>query len=74
MLAFSDTPEKEFIFVNATLTNRDVDDKSPGSPSAPIPLLYALKSSLSEKRLAVLEKALYNYLTGTFAVQMEGYW
>ena len=34
MLAFSDTPEKEFIFVNATLTNRDVDDKSPGSPRA----------------------------------------
>ena len=43
---------KEFIFVNATLTNRDVDDKSPGSPSAPIPLLYALKSSLSEKRFS----------------------
>ena len=30
-------PETECIFVKAARTNRDIDDKSPGSPKAPIP-------------------------------------
>lgn len=71
---FSDVPENEFILVKATFAKREAEDKSPGSPKAPIPLLYALKFSLSEKRFSgCFGKDLHNYLTGTFAVQMEDY-
>ena len=38
-LAFSVSSDRELSLVNATLAKREVDDRSPGSPSAPIPLL-----------------------------------
>jgi hypothetical protein len=38
-LSLSLSPENEFSLVNATFTNLDAEDKSPGSPIAPIPLL-----------------------------------
>ena len=44
-LDFSSSLEKEFNLVNATLMNLDCDDKSPGRPIAPIPLLYKLRSN-----------------------------
>ena len=40
MLSLSLPPETEFIFVKATFTKRDCDDRSPGSPMAPMPRLY----------------------------------
>ena len=51
-LSASPSPEREFIFVNATRTNRDWDDRSPGSPSAPMPRLYVFSGSASEKRFS----------------------
>ena len=44
-LSGSPSPEREFILVNATRTNRDCEDKSPGRPSAPIPRLYRFRES-----------------------------
>ena len=38
-LSSSDSPDKEWALTNATLAKRDEEDKSPGSPSAPMPLL-----------------------------------
>ena len=38
-LSSSESPDMEFILVNATLAKREVEDKSPGSPSPPIPRL-----------------------------------
>lgn len=46
---FSESPEKAFIFVKATRTKRDVEEKSPGRPSAPIPRLYAVSARSSGK-------------------------
>lgn len=36
----SESGEMEFILTKATRTNLDCEDKSPGSPIAPIPRLY----------------------------------
>ena len=43
------SPDNEFVFTNAALTNLDCDDKSPGKPIDPIPRLYIFKFNLSEK-------------------------
>ena len=39
MLSVSESPEMEFIFVKATRAKREAEDRSPGSPRAPIPRL-----------------------------------
>ena len=39
-LSSSLSPHREFSFVKATRTNRDWDERSPGSPRAPMPRLY----------------------------------
>lgn len=49
-LSDSDNPDREFIFVNATRTKRDAEDRSPGSPMAPMPLLYGFSFRSAEKR------------------------
>ena len=48
-LSLSLSPETEFSFVNATFAKRDADERSPGSPIAPIPRLYAVRSALLPK-------------------------
>ena len=40
----------ELAFTKATLTKREADDKSPGSPIAPMPRLYFSKDILSQKQ------------------------
>ena len=48
-LSGSESPETEFSFTNATLTNRDWEERSPGSPSAPMPRLWGKSGSFGEK-------------------------
>ena len=48
-LSSSESSETAFIFVNATLAKREADERSPGSPNAPMPRLYIFRSSLSVK-------------------------
>ena len=38
-----------FTFVKATRTTRDKDERSPGRPNPPIPLLYASRAKFSQK-------------------------
>ena len=38
-LADSESPDTEFMRVKATFANLDADERSPGSPIAPMPLL-----------------------------------
>lgn len=59
-LSDSDNPDREFIFVNATRTKRDAEDRSPGSPMAPMPLLYGFSFRSAENGLSVIRK------TGTY--------
>ena len=48
-LSSSDSPEIAFTFVKATRTKREEDERSPGSPNHPIPLLYASRAKFSQK-------------------------
>ena len=48
-LSLSLSPETELSFVNATFAKRDADERSPGSPIAPIPRLYVVSSALLPK-------------------------
>ena len=67
MLDNSSSLHIEFNFVNVTLMKREIDDKSPGSPIPPSPLLYSLNgidelkllfSSASYKKCNNLRKSL----------------
>ena len=48
-LSSSDSPEIAFTFVKATRTKREEDERSPGRPNHPIPLLYASRAKFSQK-------------------------
>ena len=48
-LSASELPETAFARTKAARTKRDWEERSPGSPSAPMPLLYVCNGSLSEK-------------------------
>ena len=39
MLADSESPERELSYVNAAFTKREAEERSPGSPIAPMPRL-----------------------------------
>ena len=53
-LSASELPETAFARTKAARTKRDWEERSPGSPSAPMPLLYVCNGSLSEKLFLLL--------------------
>jgi len=48
-LSVSPSPETELARTKAARTNRDWEDRSPGSPMAPMPRLYVVRGSAGAK-------------------------
>ena len=51
-LSPSSAPDLLFMRVNAVRMNRDCEDKSPGSPMAPMPRLYSSSGRAGAKRFS----------------------